>query len=347
MTNQEKIAKQAAERIGMRKQNNDGEWMTITEYFDSHNITVRFDDGAIVLNRIYGDFKKGAIKHPDFYLRRIGEEKIANNGQKMKITDVFGRDNITIQFEDGTIVTNKWYRDFQKGEIENPNYHVKVNMPLHEFVFEYYLEKYGFKKTRLKDIEEFKDCQDESIKRMEFDLYNDEYKIAIEFDGNLHSKAEQIERDLKKNKLCKEHGITIIRLRHKCKTLNDSSIDFVFENGRCCIDSNNFDEIVKEICHYINSIADLSINISFSVRDDYEDIRMKHIEKYKENRIGEKRMMNNGLEATITAYLNSKDIDLEFEDGMVVTHRTYSNFKKGNIGHPFINAWKKRNLAFV
>ena len=143
------------ERIGMRKQNHDGEWMEIKEYFNAQNITVRFDDGTIIYHRQYNDFIKGKIKHPDFFKRRIGEERIANNGIKMKIIEVYGRDNITIQFDDEfkTIVRNKWYRDFLKGEIKNPNYHVKINMPLHEFVFEYYLEKYGFKKTKFKELD--------------------------------------------------------------------------------------------------------------------------------------------------------------------------------------------------
>ena len=49
---------------------------------------------------------------------------------------------------------------------------------------------------------------------------------------------------------------------------------------------------------------------------------------------GEKRMMNCGLEATIIRYGNSKDIDVQFEDGQVVYHSYYSSFKKGEIAPP-------------
>ena len=54
--------------------------------------------------------------------------------------------------------------------------------------------------------------------------------------------------------------------------------------------------------------------------------------------VGEKRMMNCGLEATIIRYGGSMDIDVQFEDGQVVYKRTYDNFQKGSIGHPCFTA---------
>ena len=109
MPNKPSQFNKAAERIGMKKQNNDGEWMEIIEYFNKDNISVRFDDGIIAKNRIYKDFQSGRIRHPNFFLRRIGEERIANNGQKMKIKEFFAENNITIQFEDNTFVFHKEY----------------------------------------------------------------------------------------------------------------------------------------------------------------------------------------------------------------------------------------------
>ena len=51
-------------------------------------------------------------------------------------------------------------------------------------------------------------------------------------------------------------------------------------------------------------------------------------------RVGEKRMMNCGLEATIIRYGGCKDIDVQFEDGQVVYHRDYFSFQKGEIAPP-------------
>ena len=50
----------------------------------------------------------------------IGEEGVSNSGYKMKIIDANSKKEITIQFEDGTIVTNKEYRHFKDGNIRNP-----------------------------------------------------------------------------------------------------------------------------------------------------------------------------------------------------------------------------------
>lgn len=48
--------------------------------------------------------------------------------------------------------------------------------------------------------------------------------------------------------------------------------------------------------------------------------------------IGETKMMNCGLEATIIAYKNYENITVQFSNGVVRENKTYGNFKKGTIG---------------
>ena len=48
----------------------------------------------------------------------------------------------------------------------------------------------------------------------------------------------------------------------------------------------------------------------------------------KTDRLGETRMMNCDMEATIIRYGNNKDIDVRFEDGAVAKHKLYDPFKK-------------------
>ena len=55
-------------------------------------------------------------------------------------------------------------------------------------------------------------------------------------------------------------------------------------------------------------------------------------------RLGETRMMNCGMEATIIRYGNTGDIDVRFEDGAVAVHKAYGKFKKGEIAHPSTTA---------
>lgn len=54
----------------------------------------------------------------------------------------------------------------------------------------------------------------------------------------------------------------------------------------------------------------------------------------KTDRLGETRMMNCGMEATIIRYGNARDIDVRFKDGAVVEHKIYGDFKNGYIAHP-------------
>ena len=50
--------------------------------------------------------------------------------------------------------------------------------------------------------------------------------------------------------------------------------------------------------------------------------------------LGEKRMMNCGMEAEIIRYGGCRDIDVRFEDGQEVHHRHYGSFERGQISPP-------------
>ena len=64
------------------------------------------------------------------------------------------------------------------------------------------------------------------------------------------------------------------------------------------------------------------------------EIADPNIKTSAENCLGETRMMNCGMEATIIRYRNNADIDVRFEDGAVAVHKTYKTFKNGNIANP-------------
>ena len=54
----------------------------------------------------------------------------------------------------------------------------------------------------------------------------------------------------------------------------------------------------------------------------------------KEQRLGQEGINNQGLKMTIINYRNNHDIDVQFEDGVIIEHKDYYNFKKGSIAHP-------------
>ena len=58
---------------------------------------------------------------------------------------------------------------------------------------------------------------------------------------------------------------------------------------------------------------------------------------YNSTRLGEERIMRNGQKAKIVGYRTCKDIDIEFEDGTKVEHKTYQHFKQGFIYNPNCN----------
>ena len=63
------------------------------------------------------------------------------------------------------------------------------------------------------------------------------------------------------------------------------------------------------------------------------EIANTNIKASAENRLGETRMMNCGTEATIIRYGGATDIDVRFEDGTMIEHKIYDNFKRGVIAH--------------
>lgn len=54
----------------------------------------------------------------------------------------------------------------------------------------------------------------------------------------------------------------------------------------------------------------------------------------KTDRIGQTSIANNGQEMTLIGYRNCQDIDVRFEDGTIVRHRTYNSFTRGRIKNP-------------
>lgn len=68
------------------------------------------------------------------------------------------------------------------------------------------------------------------------------------------------------------------------------------------------------------------------------------------DRTGETKRAHNGMQMTLIAYRLENDIDIRFEDGLIVQHQNYQMFRKGYIKHPFpyqINSIIIESLAYV
>lgn len=91
---------------------------------------------------------------------------------------------------------------------------------------------------------------------MELDIYIPSLNIAIEYDG--YAWHKDIKKDLKKNNLCAEKGIKIIRVREKgCPTIegNDNCIVLnVIPNNQA-----NLTKIIVDICAYFGKSVDVNM----------------------------------------------------------------------------------------
>ena len=108
----------------------------------------------------------------------------------------------------------------------------------------------------------------------ELDIYIPSKKTAFEYDGVWHKN--RIKNDLKKNRLCKAHGITLIRIREKGLEEFEDCI---------CITRSELTEKGLDSCiiEALKCIPDSRTPIDVDVARDRTDIMSLFIQKRKEN----------------------------------------------------------------
>lgn len=169
----------------------------------------------------------------------------------------------------------------------------------------------------------------------ELDIYIPSLKIAIEYDGGIYHK--DLEKDLEKNKLCAEAGITLIRIRGKgCPAMND-------ENCICINQPQNsnigLEFAIKEMFKKVNAIIygmreeDLAIKyIPVPEVDVYRD--KQYILKDKEKGIDAKMSFDKNVELLAEFYKENKHcvipLDYQTKDGVKLGEwlNTLRNFYK-------------------
>ena len=109
---------------------------TIINYRTCNDIDVQFKDGIIVKHKKFKCFQKGEIMNPNISMvktnplkdERKGMSLMMNCGMEAMIIEYRYARDIDVQFKDGTIVKNRTFGCFQKGEIANPSIKAKRNM---------------------------------------------------------------------------------------------------------------------------------------------------------------------------------------------------------------------------
>lgn len=130
------------ERLGETREMRTGDKCTIIAYENSHDITVRFDNGDILYHRYYRDFVHGRIRDmPEYTVKeekhgsaenpgtskkerlknyRIGQKKEQKYGNIGEITEYAAANDITVRFSDGSILQHARYDKFVKGSLASP-----------------------------------------------------------------------------------------------------------------------------------------------------------------------------------------------------------------------------------
>ena len=308
--------------IGQKQMMHCGEIATIIAYRKSDDIDVEFEDGTIVQHRSLSAFKGSRIQHPknkiivsaeDKTLGRyvIGESRVMSCGLKANIIAYRSSKDIDIQFEDGEIVYNKNYGNFIKGKIEHPYIRPSASYP--ERVISGFLRA---AKINFKAEWSDKTLRGENQKKplyFDFAVFDSKENVVllIEYQGKQHFEETKLfgdtrtferlkKHDFMKKEYAEQNNIPLIEIPYVISSFEDI-VTFLNENLRKY--------------HILNNMVSFPIELDTINVVDLNTLR-----------VGESKMMNCGVAATVIAYRSSSDIDVQFEDGFVLSNVSYRRF---------------------
>lgn len=373
-------------KIGEQNRATNGQMMTIVDYRNSYDIDVKFEDGCIVKNKAYQSFKKGSIRNPSLTKdtpkqsnlkthNKIGESKIANNGQKMTIIEYFAADNITVEFEDGTIVKNRAYQSFKNGSIKNPttkaNFDATLQKMTNKRVGEKSMSSCGIGMTIIayrsaKDIDvKFEDgTVVQNVWYNRFKSGNVKHPIAGK-DG-IRLGATNTNKDNRKMKIVEyinSNNVIVefddgVRLKTSYKAFKDGIAKHPADGscrhiGEIVTAKNGQKATLKEWKSNRNIVVEFEdgtvINTSYRYFKEGKIGNPNYTlnDRCREKRIGETSISTNGQKITIIDYIKANDIKVQFEDGVIVEHAHYNSFKNGTIHNPKMPLIKKGNNSKI
>ena len=228
----------------------------------------------------------------------LGETRMMNCGMEATIIRYGRCDDIDVRFEDGAVAEHKVYGAFKKGKITNQNIKASAENRLGE--------------TRMMN------CGTEAT-IIRYGKYSD---IDVRFEDGTVAKNKTY-RAFKKGEIANQNIKASAENRlGETRMMNcGTEATIIRYGGATDIDVRFEDGAIVEHMTY----------------SKFKKGSIAHPNTTAKARLGETRMMNCGMEATIIRYGRYDDIDVRFEDETVVEHRGYGNFKTGGITHPLIS----------
>ena len=225
------------------------------------------------------------------------EERRMCNGLMCTIVSMISCRDITVKFEDGAIVSHKHYSSFRNGSIAHP-----------KDTFE------SKKQQRLNSVKRMNNGHWAEV--IDYQRWN---KVTVRFDNDeiatttwyafSHSSVGLPSGYVKNHigdSVMQKRGVkaTIIEV------VDANHIDVEFEDGTI-VRNRKYNDFLKGV------IANPKLPPCRKER--------------REDRLGERRTMKNGKQAEIVCYRSANDIDLQWEDGTISSHKKYSNFCTGAV----------------
>ena len=285
---------------------------------------------------------------------RTNEENINSIGLKMKIIKYRNSTDLDIQFEDGTVVEHRAYKEFKLGVVKHPLYD-KANNRLKNIskkrIGETNIANCGMKMT----IIEYRNSMDIDVKFENGYISRNKSYANFKKGIILNYDTKNSDKIGKTNIANCGMKMTIIEYR---KT---SDIDVKFEDGAIVKHRTytqfKLGQILNPNIRQYNfeGVSSKGQKMKIIKFHNYNDITVKFedgtiiehssYQRFKSGRIKnpnfiekEKYYCTNfasiGLNMKVINYKNSKDVDIEFEDGEIVKGKNFTAFKKGFIKHP-------------
>lgn len=300
---------------GEKRIMNDGFEAELITYRDSRDCDVLLADGTIREHIRYSQFVDGGLR-VDIRKLKVGETRRMNNGLMATIIAYHSCKNIDIRFEDGFVRTGIRYEAFMRGEVAHPGLKQTPKERAERM-------KQANQKSAQKKIAKVAKSRLGERQQMEtgrwcsISAYRSWRDIDVLFDdGELVEGITYKKFTNKTIQTPKDKAVPPPLIGQTNKANNGLMMTIIAARGRMDIDVRFEDGYIKYNTRYGN-FKDGTV--------PYPKERL---------RVGETRRMNNGLMATIEAYHATDDMEVRFEDGCLVKHKTYGAFQNGYIAHP-------------
>ena len=304
--------------IGLSLRMNNGQIATCIAYRGYGDLDVQFDDGTIVCHKTKHNFLHGIIANPnsDKYLSRkksiVGKTNKMSNGQIATCIAYRRSDDIDVQFDDGTIVQHQTKHYFLRGFIANPNYRWYQKLSDEKSCL-------GKRKTMncgmIAICIEYRGSMDLDVQFEDGTIVQHQTKSNFDAGrivnptlGKCYQK--KVKSSVQGKTIKMKCGMNATCLVYR----NSRDIDIRFEDGTIV-------EHISKSSFISGETPNPKLGRYYSTKGDLSCL-------------GETRTMNCGMNATCISYNNVSDIDIQFEDGTILTHRSKYDFIKGIISNP-------------